>query len=58
MGNIKKPKRKRTEFIAFYVTEKEKEAIVERAYSNDQTVSDYCRKMLTRGVQNDVRENT
>ena len=44
--NRRKPKRNRTELIAFYVTKEEKEKIVSTADDNDQSVSDYCRKKL------------
>ena len=58
MGSVKKPKRRRTELIAFYVTEREKEIIVENAFKRDQTISDYCRKTLAKEDRNYVRENT
>ena len=58
MGNVKKPKRRRTELITFYVTEREKEIIFENAFRRDQTVSDYCRKTLAKEEQSYVRENT
>ena len=58
MGNVKKPKRQRTELIAFYVTEREKEIIVNNAFKRDQTVSDYCRKMLAKEEQSYVREDS
>lgn len=43
---MKKAKRSRTEFIAFYVSEEEKKQIVSYADENDQSISDYCRKTL------------
>lgn len=62
MGTVKKPKRKRTELIAFYVTEREKEMIVKNAFEKDQTISDYCRKTLanmkTVEERDYVREDT
>ena len=42
---IQKPKR--SDFIAFYVTEEEKQFIVDCACRWDMTVSDYCRRVLT-----------
>ena len=48
MVEKRKTKRKRTEFVAFYVTKEEKEKIASLAEENDQTISDYCRKTLIR----------
>lgn len=43
-------RRSRKELIAFYVSEDEKDSIVEAARVADQTISDYCRKrLLTEG---------
>ena len=41
---VRRPERKK--FIAFYVSDEEKEQIVSSALQRDMTVSDYCRKML------------
>jgi len=38
----------RKEFIAFYVTQDEKLAIVQAAKDADQTISEYCRTTLAK----------
>lgn len=50
-----KVRKSRTQFIAFYVDEEEKEMIVEAAKKSDMTISDYCRKMLLKTSREDVQ---
>ena len=45
-----KIRRERNQFIAFYVSEEEKEAIIRMAQSRDQSISDFCRKTLLSNV--------
>ena len=41
-------RKERTKFIAFYVSDEEKDFIANQAAMNDMTISDYCRKILLR----------
>ena len=43
---MSKVRRERNELIIFYVSKKEKEAIVNAAKANDMSISDFCRKTL------------
>lgn len=45
-GRVKR--KERNKFIAFYVSDEEKEYIANQAAINDMTISDYCRKVLLR----------
>lgn len=39
-------RKERDKFIAFYVSDDEKQIIVDAAASRDMSISDYCRKIL------------
>lgn len=52
-GKIRiKTKRNREVPVMFYVSQEEKDQIVEKAKNLDMSISDYCRKVLTGRVKN------
>lgn len=50
-----RPERKR--FVAFYVSDKEKDMIVGAATTLDMSISDYCRKILVKQSEKDAGED-
>ena len=43
---VKAVKRNRNQVVFFYCTEEEKQQLVDAAFSCDQSLSDFCRKVL------------
>lgn len=51
-----KVRKERTAFIAFYVSDEEKDAIVNAAQCADMSISDYCRRMLLSSREEERRD--